>query len=500
VLDSFKVSAMIQTAPVQQQGTGVTSIPGLRPIRLWGLSPAQVHDAYWHSRGVQCVRRGMRVVLQKGAEQFLLVEPRQLVLFELSELAERLRWHDAAVTRLRLTDELDQQYSERVVTNAQGRVERIERRYRPEVRGSSRVMLTDSRKVASMWMNARNRHDGWDKARRSVPWSRVDHWKCRGVTFVDGDPLQERELMDELVERWRFPKQSIAGVEEMEEGVWHVQGESLPAEAMRIGPLWLGRGSSAAYAGKRCIVGPAWVPDSDVARKSSLIKIGLRDIEEIELPDLPEEMEPVEPPRRLYLAMKRMFDILGSGLALIAFMPVMLVVATCIAIEDGWPIFFGHRRQGRHGGLFKCWKFRTMVPHAEKLARQLEDNKCDGPQINIANDPRVTRVGRRLRAWHLDELPQFWNVLIGQMSLVGPRPSPDDENQFCPAWRDSRLSVRPGITGLWQLLRTRQEGEDFQEWIKYDIEYVQRASLRLDVEILLRTALIMVIGRRGRGT
>ena len=107
----------------------------------------------------------------------------------------------------------------------------------------------------------------------------------------------------------------------------------------------------------------------------------------------------------------------------------------------------------------------------------------------------MTRVGRWLRKTHLDEVPQFFNVLFGHMSLVGPRPSPDDENQYCPAWRDTRLSVRPGITGLWQLNRTRGPGEDFQEWIKYDIEYVQRASTWLDLNIMVKTAWIILRGR-----
>ncbi len=99
-----------------------------------------------------------------------------------------------------------------------------------------------------------------------------------------------------------------------------------------------------------------------------------------------------------------------------------------------------------------------------------------GFQVFIRSDPRVTRVGHFLRRFEIDEFPQFWNVLRGEMSIVGPWPSPDGENQYCPAWREIRLSVRPGITGLWQLKRTRALGEDFQEWIKYDVEYVRRAG------------------------
>ena len=99
----------------------------------------------------------------------------------------------------------------------------------------------------------------------------------------------------------------------------------------------------------------------------------------------------------------------------------------------------------------------------------------------------MTGVGKFLRRYHLDELPQLWNVVRGQMSFVGPRPSPDDENQFCPSWRELRLSVRPGMTGLWQLKRTRRPGLDFQEWIRYDTEYVKHAGLWLDMKILVQT-------------
>jgi lipopolysaccharide/colanic/teichoic acid biosynthesis glycosyltransferase len=105
----------------------------------------------------------------------------------------------------------------------------------------------------------------------------------------------------------------------------------------------------------------------------------------------------------------------------------------------------------------------------------------------MENDPRITRVGRVLRKYHLDELPQFFNVLVGDMSVVGPRPSPRKENQFCPPWREARLSVRPGITGLWQVCRTRRAGSDFQEWIKYDLEYVERRTFWLDMKIIAQT-------------
>ena len=159
-----------------------------------------------------------------------------------------------------------------------------------------------------------------------------------------------------------------------------------------------------------------------------------------------------------------------------------------IAIEDGLPIFFVHRRETLEGREFPCLKFRSMRRDAERMKAGLRcRNRADGPQFFVDRDPRLTRVGRLLRRFRVDEWPQFFNVLAGHMSLVGPRPSPFAENQFCPAWRQARLSVRPGITGLWQVSRTRAAGADFQEWIRYDVEYVERASLWLDLRILART-------------
>src|SRR5215467_4645058 len=124
----------------------------------------------------------------------------------------------------------------------------------------------------------------------------------------------------------------------------------------------------------------------------------------------------------------------------------------------------------------------------------MKQNQADGPQFFMENDPRLTRVGRFIRLTNLDELPQFWNVLMGDMGVVGPRPSPRKENQYCPPWREARLSVRPGITGLWQVKRTRLPGLDFQEWIKFDIQYVERLSWKLDLWIIFQTFLVLIRG------
>ena len=121
-------------------------------------------------------------------------------------------------------------------------------------------------------------------------------------------------------------------------------------------------------------------------------------------------------------------------------------------------------------------------------------SEVDGPQFKIEDDPRITTVGKFLRDTYLDEIPQFFNVLVGQMSLIGPRPSPEKENSLCPPWRDARLSVRPGITGLWQICRTRGEGQDFQEWIYYDTKYVKGLSVGVDLWLFWKTVKKLVKG------
>lgn len=463
---------------------------------VWGLGPRELHDAFWAARGVQCVRRGGTQRLLRSAELYLLIEPEQLVIFDLSHLRERLTWNNAAITRLRIIDEQEEDYSERVITADDGCVERIERTYGSHGFISFRIMLTPSRRLAQTWLNAPSRREGWDLLRRSVPWLRVDHCKCAGKVFKEGERDHDRRYIAQLVENWKQPGQVIEGIEEVEPGVWTVHGEVMNSETTRVGPLWFGLG--AADEKNACVIGPAWRGDRIALSSLADGHVRVREIAEVEPI---ESNEPVAVARQsvLYPFAKRAFDIMFSLGVLVAFSPLLLVVALLIVMEDGRPIFFGHVRQGRNGKLFRCWKFRTMVPNAAQIARDLgEYNLCDGPQVYIPDDPRATRIGRVLRNCQLDELPQFWNVLRGQMSVVGPRPSPVDENVFCPAWRDARLSVRPGITGLWQLNRTREPGEDFREWIKFDLRYVKRASFILDLKIIARTAMSVVGGRRSR--
>ncbi len=208
--------------------------------------------------------------------------------------------------------------------------------------------------------------------------------------------------------------------------------------------------------------------------------------------DLPEINE-----SRSYLFAKRALDIALSATALIVLLPFLIIVSLFIKLTSRGPIVYAHTRQGLGGKEFPCLKFRSMRTGAHAIQAQLRAlNEVDGPQFKMARDPRVTRLGIWLRKTNIDELPQLLNVLLGQMSLVGPRPSPDHENQYCPAWRRARLSTKPGITGLWQVLRKREEcASDFQEWIYYDVEYARHRCFWLDLQILFYTPIAMCAAR-----
>jgi len=211
---------------------------------------------------------------------------------------------------------------------------------------------------------------------------------------------------------------------------------------------------------------------------------------------------PGERPSRIYrwwprwsypVFFKRVLDIALSTAVLLLFAPVFPFIALAVKLSSPGPVFYRARRQGLHGKLFDCLKFRTMRTGAESLQDKLRAvNQVDGPQFKMEDDPRTTAVGQFLRETCIDEIPQFLNVLMGQMSVVGPRPSPEAENTQCRPWRDARLSVRPGITGLWQVCRTRQAGRDFQEWIRYDVQYVRQLSWKMDLWICARTFMMLV--------
>lgn len=199
-------------------------------------------------------------------------------------------------------------------------------------------------------------------------------------------------------------------------------------------------------------------------------------------------------PDGLEMAVKRAFDIMFSATVLLSCLPVLLAVAALVRLDDGGPALFVQRRVGRNGREFDMYKFRTMVPDAEaRLPSVLAQSHVDGPAFKMRDDPRVTRVGRWLRRTSLDELPQFWNALRGEMSVVGPRPPLIHEAARYEPWQRRRLAVRPGITGLWQVSGRSDLG--FEEWVRLDLDYIDRWSIGLDLVLVLRTLPAVVRGR-----
>lgn len=198
-------------------------------------------------------------------------------------------------------------------------------------------------------------------------------------------------------------------------------------------------------------------------------------------------------PRAISIALKRAGDYTLSLLALIAASPIMLAIAIAIRLESSGPVFYVSERIGKRGRVFACYKFRTMVRDADQLRKDLDLlNERDGVLFKVKNDPRVTRFGRFLRKYSLDELPQFFNVLRGDMSLVGPRPPIASEVEKYKLEHLRRLEVLPGLTGLWQV-QARQDAS-FEKYIALDTAYVENWSFWLDLKILLRTAEVVLRG------
>jgi exopolysaccharide biosynthesis polyprenyl glycosylphosphotransferase len=194
-------------------------------------------------------------------------------------------------------------------------------------------------------------------------------------------------------------------------------------------------------------------------------------------------------------AAKRTLDVFGSVVGLVVLSPVLVLLALLVKLTSPGPILFVQDRCGLGGHRFRFYKFRTMVADADHRKSDLEHlNEMRGPIFKIRRDPRITAPGRVLRKLSLDELPQLWNVLRGDMSLVGPRPPTPDEVERYTARQAQRLSVTPGITGLWQV-SGRNDIADFERWIDLDLEYARRWSLWLDLRILAKTVVVVVLLR-----
>ncbi len=460
---------------------------------VWGFDPVQLHDRCWAHRGVQVVRPGERYPISKEAQLYLLTDENVLATIESGEQLETLYWSSPDLVYVRVHDIRERGYRERVVTDSADQFVRFERLYDKSVPRLMRAAFTPDREIAQAWRDTPAGREGWPALRKLVPRKRRSTIITSGTMYERQNDADLARLVRDLTRVWTGPGAMIPRARELHPGVWADTSFSPDPAAKFVGPVWIGAGRTVDP--ETTLIGPFVLWDDPASRPefSPIVWPAVRQI------DLPRMHKPTVSltlnAKRVHSLVKRVFDLIFSVFAIAITLWIYPFIALAIWIEDGWPIFFAHRRETIGGREFPCLKFRSMYRDAEKMKQQMtEQNLADGPQVYFAWDPRVTKVGRFLRKTRLDELPQFFNVLRGQMSVVGPRPSPFKENQFCPAWREARLSVRPGITGLWQVKRTREIGLDFQEWIKYDIEYVENASFSLDMMIILRTIVSVIAG------
>ena len=206
----------------------------------------------------------------------------------------------------------------------------------------------------------------------------------------------------------------------------------------------------------------------------------------VELENIEENKENL----KFYEIFKRGIDIIGAGSGLLLLSPVIVVVACAVKFTSKGPIFFSQKRVGKNGKIFDMYKFRSMVVNAEELKEKLaHQNEMSGPMFKMKDDPRVTKIGKFIRKTSIDELPQLWNVLKGDMSLVGPRPSlPKEVKQF-EKWMYKRLTVKPGLTCYWQV--SGRNNIDFEDWMKLDISYVEDRNIWIDIKLIFKTAFIL---------
>jgi lipopolysaccharide/colanic/teichoic acid biosynthesis glycosyltransferase len=460
---------------------------------LWGLDHIQLHDYYWAARGVQVVRLGDRSALVEGPELYLLTDHDTLVLARTRAVVDILSWIKPVVLIVRVHDTRQTGYREHAVVDGTGCLQKFERLYGGQRTTVERIAFTRDPDIARAWqaMGAAGAEDPnpWRTLRRNIAGVQRETTSIKGRIYARSSPEELAQFAADLVTRWPNPASTITRARRARNDVWSDSESAVHADAAFVDKVWVGAGRS--VAAEDLVVGPAILWD-DPAKRPNIEGIRWRELEQQEAHTRPPQLAPRSSLNRMF---KRLFDIVFALVALLLTLPVYPFVMLAILIEDGRPIFFAHRRETLGGREFPCLKFRSMRKDAEKIKAQLaKQNQADGPQFFMENDPRLTRVGAFIRKTNLDELPQFFNVLVGHMSIVGPRPSPRRENQYCPAWREARLSVRPGITGLWQVNRTRIRGADFQEWIKYDIEYVENQGWLLDLRIIWKTVLVFIRG------
>ncbi len=339
----------------------------------------------------------------------------------------------------------------------------------------------------------------WRQLRRfRLQTNQPDGWNCRNVLIVGTDPLA-RQLHNDL-ERNRYlgyvvkgflvPEEADSKERERPDTLGTVEDLRVVARAHFIDEIFICHSEREVVKrviseAQRCKLGVRVIPDmyDGLAWGAPIEHLG-------EFPTMLVHQRNVP---ALALLIKRCFDVILSAAALILISPLLAIIALAVKLESSGPVIYVSERVGRKGQPFRCYKFRTMVANAEELRERLRAlNERDGILFKIANDPRITRIGRALRKFSLDELPQLWNVLKGDMSVVGPRPPLASEVSQYELQHLRRLDVLPGITGLWQV--EARSSPSFQSYITLDMRYVEHWSLFLDLKIVLKTLKVVIAG------
>lgn len=449
--------------------------------RIWSMDADRLHDMVWRQQGVAIIRCGGHAPIDPQVSRYLLVEPGDLVLFTTHDNDGQRQARFPRIELLRIDELESTAYSERIECDTDDQFVKVRRKYEPGIERSAFVALTSDVEIARRWSHEEDSHSAWMDLRVALGWREsAEPASCEGKLFRSDQHGDVNRFFLEIMTRFHPVNGEAETVAEDPSMVWIHPKAHVSPHASLIGPAWIGAGQVIVEGD--VVVGPCVLEDVIETEAEEI------DIQHLSTINVHEPSRSSQECRGDGEKLDRLLNIALSLVALVLTLPLYPLIALLIWIEDGRPIFFRHTRQKRGGEEFECLKFRTMCKDAERLKATLcRVNASDGPQFHMPDDPRLLRVGRWLRRFHLDELPQFINVLIGDMNVVGPRPSPDGENQCCPAWRESRLSVRPGITGLWQVCRTRKPNTDFQEWIQYDMQYVRQRSWRLDRWIIWKT-------------
>jgi lipopolysaccharide/colanic/teichoic acid biosynthesis glycosyltransferase len=465
------------------------------PARIWGKTVPELWASYLGEHQVQLILPGSTATIDPEGI-YLLCDCKHVMDIDIAKALEVFLRSNREFAWIRLRDDRIAGYREKYVTDHfSGRLLRIERLYNSPRARSYRLALTRSAEVAALWQSAVETSQFNEAYLTETNESKRGVIRVQGIPFDLSDEEDVTQFMVQLISLWKNPGKTIAGIGSDRAGVWSMDPAAVPESARIAGNIWVGTDR---YVDEgECLIGPAVLWDrklSNGTRPARRLPAATNAVlsGDDRQRGATSGLRKGNLRRPIYDITKRTFDIVFAVIALTLTLPFYPIIALLIYLEDGLPIFFGHARETKGGRAFACMKFRSMRRDAEEIRRRiLEQNMCDGPQFFIDRDPRLTRVGKIIRDLQVDEWPQFFHVLTGKMSVVGPRPLPEPENQYCPAWRDARLSVRPGITGLWQVKRKRLPGLDFQEWIKYDIEYVENRSMGLDLWIIMQSILML---------